>query len=114
MSIEKKYRRPINVDNTQYVWYVSPDVDSPHNLLHIASEDKSVILSVPLDVEKEYIVSKGRLFQGKKTSGHWERYLLPMRIEKEVTPALVSSIIKWAANGDEAVAVEWDGKEFPV
>ena len=114
MSIQKKKRRSINVDNSHYVWYVSPDVDSPYNLLHIVSEDKSIVLSIPLNVDKDYIISKGRMFQGKKTSGSWERYILPMTVDKEVTPALVSSVIRWAVNGDEAVAVNWDGKEIPV
>lgn len=114
MSTQKKNRRLINVDNIQYVWYVSQDADSPYNLLHIVSEDKSVVLCVPLSVDKDYIISKGRLFQGKKTSGSWERYLLPMNVDKEITPALVSSVIRWAVDGDEAVAVNWDGKDFPV
>lgn len=114
MGILKKNRRAISVDNIQYVWYVSPDVDSPYNVLHISSEDKSVILSVPLKTGKDYIISKGRIFQGKKSSGHWEWYNLPVRIENEITPSLVSSVIRWAVNGDEAIPLNWDGKAYPV
>ena len=114
MGIQKKSRRSINVDNNSYVWYVSPDADSPYDLLHIASEDKNVILSVPLNVETDYVISKGRYFQGKKTSGRWERYLLPMTVDKEITPALVSAVIRWAVDGDGAVTVNWGGKGLPV
>ena len=114
MSVQKKNRRKINVENVQYVWYIAPDEDGPYNILHIISEDKSIILAVPLETEDHYIISKGRLFQKKKTSGTWERYLLPMKMENEITPALVSSIIMWAVNGSEAVPVNWDGRSYPV
>ena len=114
MSVQKKFRRKINVDDTQYVWYVSPDDESPYNVLNIISDDKCVILSVPLNVGKDYIINKGRSFQGQRSSGNWERYLLPVSVEKEITPSLVSAIIRWAVNGTEAVAVEWDGKDFPL
>ena len=82
--------------------------------MHIFSEDKSIVLAVPLGTEKDYIISKGRLFQKKKTSGTWERYILPIKLENEITPAIVSSIIRWAVNGSEAVAINWDGKSYPV
>ena len=114
MSVLKKRRRTITVENVQYVWYVGQDDDSAYSLLHIISEDKSIVLAVPLRTGKDYIISKGRLFQKKKTSGTWERYLLPMKIEDEITPACVSSIIRWAVNGNDAVAINWDGKLYPV
>ena len=114
MSVLKKKRRIINVENVQYVWYIAPDEDSAYNILHIVSEDKSIVLAVPMRTEKDYIISKGRFFQNKKTSGTWERYLLPIKIEDEITPSFVSSIIIWAVNGNEAVSVNWDGKTYPV
>ena len=114
MSVLKKRRRKITVENIQYAWYVDQDEESPYNLLHIFSEDKSIVLAVPLGTEKDYIISKGRLFQKKKTSGTWERYLLPINLENEITPAVVSYIIRWAVNGSEAVAINWDGKSYPV
>ena len=114
MSVLKKNRRTITVENVKYVWYVGQDEESPYILLHIFSEDKSIVLAVPLGTEKDYIISKGRLFQKKKTSGTWERYILPIKLENEITPAIVSSIIRWAVNGSEAVAINWDGKSYPV
>ena len=114
MSIQKKNRRSVNVDSVQYIWYVAPDVDGPYDLLHIISEDKSIVLTVPLNMEEKYIISKGRLFQEKKASGQWERYRLPVKPGKEITPALVAEIIRWAVNGEEAETVNWDGNKFPV
>lgn len=114
MSVLKKNRRTINVEDVQYVWYIGPDMDSPYDILHIFSEDKSIVLAVPLGVEKHYIISKGRLFQKKKTSGTWERYLLPAKMKNEITPAVVASIIRWSVDGNEAEAVNWDGKTYPI
>lgn len=114
MSVLKKNRRTINVEDVQYVWYICPDEDSPYNILHIFSEDKSIVLAVPLGVENHYIISKGRIFQKKKTSGTWERYQLPMKMENVITPALVASIIRWSVDGNEAESVNWDGKSYPL
>ncbi len=114
MSVLKKKRRTITVENVKYIWYVCQDGESPYNLLHIFSEDKSIALTVPLGTEKDYIISKGRLFQKKKTSGTWERYLLPIKLENEITPAVVSSIIRWAVNESETIVINWDGKTYPV
>ena len=46
MSVLKKKRRMINVEKVQYVWYIAPDEDSAYNILHIVSEDKSIVLAV--------------------------------------------------------------------
>ena len=92
MSVQKKFRRKINVDDTQYVWYVSPDDESPYNVLNIISDDKCVILSVPLNVGKDYIINKGRSFQGQRSSGNWERYLLPVSVEKEITQKFINQL----------------------
>ena len=73
-----------------------------------------IALTVPFGTEKDYIISRGRLFQKKKTSGTWERYLLPIKLENEITPAVVSSIIRWAVNGSETIVINWDGKTYPV
>ena len=75
---------------------------------------ESIALTVPLGTEKDYIISRGRLFQKKKTSGTWERYLLPIKLENEIPPAVVSSIIRWAVNGSETIVINWDGKTYPV
>lgn len=66
MSIRSKGRRKIIVDSQTYLWYVALDDESPYNILNIVSDDKSYILACPLQTEKEYIISKGRMFQAKK------------------------------------------------
>ncbi len=114
MGICKKGRRKIKVNNKNYGWYVDDGWDSPYHILHIISEDKSLLISGPIDVETSYIISKGRYFQNQKTDGIWHRYLLPFNIPKIITPGFVSQVIVWATNDVNAIQVKWNGKEIPV
>ncbi len=114
MSVVTKGRRKITYDNQEYVWYVSQDDESDFYILHTISEDKQLILSVPLQVTTPYVISKGKLFQGQKTNGRWNRYLLPFDIPDVITPKSVATIISWATKDSNAVKVEWDGKDIIV
>lgn len=117
MGVRKKSRRKITCGGQNYVWYVltgdrdywervaSNNWETP--FLHIISEDKSLVLTIPLTAPKPYAVSKGRIFQGNRTSGCWERYLLPFDMPKSVTPGFVAEIIEWATNGENAVSVSY-------
>lgn len=96
MSIRSKGRRKIIVDSQTYLWYVALDDESPYNILNIVSDDKSYILACPLQTEKEYIISKGRMFQAKKTNGRWNRYFLPFHIPEIITPKFVEQLILWS------------------
>ena len=113
MGVATKRRRKINVDGNQYVWYVAPDDDSAYNVLNIVSEDKSYVLAVPLQAPTDYIISKGRVFQGKKTNGTWERYKLPISVPDTITPGFVAQIIKWAVNGESAEKQAGTENRFP-
>lgn len=114
MGVSKKGRRKISVNNVDYIWYVDLDNDSPYYVLNIVSEDKTLILSCPLETETPYLISKGTVFQNKKSSGHWNRYLLPFDVPKIVTPSVVSEIIAWATQNADAEIIEWNGKNIPV
>lgn len=96
MSVCKKGRRKINVNNRQYIWYVEFDDDSPYHMLHISSEDKALILACPLEAETAYVISKGRVFQNKRTNGIWNRYVLPFPVPKAIIPSFVAQVIVWA------------------
>lgn len=114
MSVRKKSRRKIVCDNKKYVWYVKLDYDSPYNILNIVSEDKHLIIACPLNVKTPYIISKGRLFQGFETNGHWNRYCLPFNVPEIITPKFVSELISWATIGSDAISIEWNGKDILV
>lgn len=114
MSVAKKGRRKIICDNQEFVWYVSQDDESDYYILHIISEDKQLILSVPLKATTPYVISKGKMFQGQKTNGCWNRYLLPLDVPDVITQKSVATIISWATGNLTATKVEWDGKDIDV
>lgn len=119
MGVRKKSRRKLVCGGKSYVWYVltgdrdywervaSNDWETP--FLHIISEDKSLVLTIPLTAPKPYAVSKGRIFQGKQRSGCWERYLLPFGVPEIITPRFVAELIEWATNEGESVRQNWGG-----
>ena len=122
MGVLKKARRKIICGGKSYVWYVltgdrdywervSSD-DWNTAFLHIISEDKSLVLTIPLSAPTPYAVSKGQVFQGRPSSGRWERYLLPFEVPKIVTPRFVAEVIGWAADdgGDGAIPQNWGEK----
>ena len=79
--------------------------------LHISSEDKSLVLTVPLSAAVPYAVSKGRIFQGKPSSGKWKWYSLPFEIPESVTPRFVAEIIGWAESDGSTVEVQENGRD---
>lgn len=123
MAVRTKSRRKIVCGGKNYVWYVlagdrdywtrvengGSDWAWETPFLHIISEDKSLILTIPLTAPEPYAVSKGRTFQGGKTSGCWERYFLPFPLPEAITPKTVSEIIEWAERGESAVKTEYGG-----
>lgn len=98
----------------EYIWYVKEDYDSPYYILHIASDDKNFVLSCPIRTNITYIISKGKIFQGTKTNGRWNRYLLPFKTPEIITPIFVETIILWATKESNAIKVQYDGKDIII
>lgn len=114
LGVSKKGRRKLTYNEKQYVWYVQEDNDSPYYCLNIISDDKQLILTLPLGSDIKYVISKGKRFQTNKSNGCWERYVFPLELPEIITPKIVADVINWAEYGNEAVVLEYDGKEFPV
>ncbi len=114
MSMRTKGRRKIIVGNQTYIWYVALDDDTPYNVLNIASDDKYLILSCPLQTKIAYVISKGRIFQTKETNGTWNRYLLPFNIPEMITPKFVKKLIVWATQSGKVKETKWNGNDVPV
>ncbi len=114
MGVRKKGRRKISVGGKEYIWYVETDYDSPYHILNIVSGDKQLILACPIDAKTPYLISKGKVFQNKNTSGCWNRYLLPFDIPESVTPSFVSKVIEWAMHDVNTEIVKWNGKNIPI
>ncbi len=119
MGVRRKSRRKIVCGGREYVWYVlAGDRDYWERVslndwntafLHIVSEDKALVLTIPLNAPKPYAVSKGRIFQNKPTSGGWKRYYLPFGIPRAVTPRFVAEVIKWAEDSGDTEPQNWGG-----
>ena len=115
MSIRKKGRRKIVCGDKQYIWYVHYDNESPYCLLNVAAEDKSLIISCPLNMETPYIIiQSGKCFQGEKIDGFWHRRLIPFDVPKIITPGFVSKLNDWAEHGEPTEEVQWDRCNYPV
>lgn len=124
--VRTKKRRRIVCGGRNYVWYVlAGDRDywtrvaeggsewawtTP--ILHVISEDKTLILTISLDAPKPYAVSKVREFQGKPKSGCWERYLLPFELPGSVTPRFVAEVIEWANSGENVGTLKYGDEGF--
>ncbi len=114
MSVTKKRRRTITVDGHTFVWYIAEDDESDHSILNIISNDKKIVCSVPIDTPAAYIISKGNEFQGNKTSGTWERYILPIVIPAMITPRFVSEVLHFIIQGATAKPISRDHDKYPV
>ena len=79
MAIAKKHKRTLIYGDSTYYWWVKRDDDYDRPVLHIASEDKGLIVLYPTEQhgERRYLVSIGRVFKNRTTSGCWQRYRIP-------------------------------------
>ena len=110
MAVRSKNRRKIVCDGQVYFWYIRLDEDyCDKMLLHIISEDKKLILSCPLEVDRPYVISKGVCFQNRVSDGCWKRYLIPVEPPSVVTPKYVAELISWATQGCHAEEVKYNG-----
>ena len=115
MSIRKKGRRKIVCGDKQCIWYVHFDDESPYCILNVAAEDKSLIISCPLNMKIPYvIINSGTYFQGEKLDGFCQRRLIPFDVPEIITPGFVAKLIDWAEHGEPTEEVQWDRCNYPV
>lgn len=127
MGIAKRHKRRLVFRDNSYYWWVKRDDDFAKPVLHIASEDKKLIVLYPPGQPEgqKYMVSIGREFKGRPMDGCWHRYRIPGGLwdgDKDdrkaavedfpVTPGFVVRILEWCLDEGEAEAVMWDGRDF--
>ena len=107
MGVAKKGRRRMQYGNQTYIWWIAKNEDDEDKVwLHIVSEDKNIILAYRVGEGDFFIVSKGRVFQGEKTSGCHEKYWDPLKEQPMViTPKFVYELIAWSVDGKNAQGV---------
>lgn len=105
MGVLGRGRRKLRYKGTKFYWWVGADGEDCDKIyLNIVSEDKSIILSYKAGDGSFMVISKGRSFQGHKTSGNWELYSIPFKEPLMiVTPRDVERIVEWAVDGGGAV-----------
>lgn len=101
MGVLKKARRSIEYKGQTFIWWVGTNKDDEDKIwLNIVSDDKKIVLAYRVGEGDFSIISKGRFFQGRKTSGCWERYQYPMKESPMIiTPKFVHELIVWAVDG---------------
>ena len=104
VEVSRKGRRNIIYKNQAFVWWVGENEEDEGRIwLNVVSEDKQIILAYRVGEGDFFVVSKGRFFQGEKTSGCWEKYWYPMQdVPMAVTPKFVHALIAWAVAGRDA------------
>lgn len=105
MGVSRKGRRTLHYKGIEFLWWVGTEEDHCDKIyLNIVSEDKSIVLSYKVGDGCFVVISKGRMFQGHKTSGNWEVYGIPFKEPLMiVTPGDVERIVEWAVDGRGAV-----------
>ena len=134
MAIAKKHKRTLVYGDSTYYWWVKRDDDYDRPVLHIASEDKGLIVLYPTEQngERRYLVSIGRVFKNRTTSGCWQRYRMTKldagreqdagqhtakadeRVSEDfpVTPGFVASLLGWCLDEGDAESVTWNGRDI--
>ena len=115
MGISKKGKRTITYQDKEYVWWVKQEEEyCDETWLTVASADKGLMLFYRVGEGDFFVVSKGRVFQGRETSGKWESYWYPFGKRMPpmvITPGFVQELLAWAVDGRDAEPVS---REKPV
>lgn len=99
MSIATKNRRKLNISGREFIWYVKDDPDSADMVLHVASQDKKLIVNYHLaqPTNTRYLIVLGKEFSGLPDAGGCRiRVLCPeWETNSIITPASVRRLIEW-------------------
>jgi hypothetical protein len=115
MTISRKGRRRIVIDDREFLWYVAEDVDNGGvPTLTIVSTDRRVFLRYALlqSDELRHVVVVGPVFRGVETEGTWRRFRSPQFGTMEtIAPSDVRALVEWALAPDPwPQEVDWTGR----
>lgn len=104
MGVAKKGKRKLIYKDKVFFWWVGNDEEFEWEvMLHVVSEDKNIVLIYNIGDRATPVISQGRMFQGKKSSGRWERYFYPKQPPISITPRFVSELVAWAVDGKDVI-----------
>ena len=115
MGVATKGRRKIDVNGRRFVWHVCEDEDSPGLVLHVASQDKRLLVHYHLgQPEGQRVVTViGPEFGGVPDAGGCHRrFLCPSwEVGGRVAPAAVRRLVLWCLSDvEERVERDWTGR----
>jgi hypothetical protein len=95
MAARTKWRRKLKVGGRQFLWYVADDEDGLSRVLHLFSQDKSVVLWYWLERQRGYpgspilVLTERGVRRAVSEVPNWGR-------RSVVTPGFVREIAEWA------------------
>lgn len=115
MGVATKGRRKIDVNGRRFVWYVCEDEDSADLVLHVASQDKRLLVRYHLGQPEggRVVLVVGPEFGGVPDAGGCHRRFLCPQWEDDgrVTPAAVRRLVLWCqSDGEDRVERDWMGR----
>jgi hypothetical protein len=117
MSISRKQRRHIKVDDVPFLWWVVEDLEDDFvgtNVLSVCSPDKRLLVRYGLSQpdDSRHVIVLGAQFQGlPDCPGPWRRFQCPQfGSHVSVSPKDVAAFVRWCLDRTgHAVAVDYRG-----
>ena len=119
MTVAKKGKRKIVVNEREFFWYVAEDLyEIPGGYtLFIVSEDKHFLVRYPLNQPENrsnYLIVERKEFGGNgRFGGPWQRVVCPSFDKTDsVTPAIIREIILWSLSEKKNIFIDWRGNQI--
>ena len=102
MSISKKNKRKVSIDDRLFYWWVRQDRDGPYTLLSILSEDRCFYIVYALGQASSYhtpvLEVRGKEFPGLPNAGRGVKRVQTPQWDDDIaiTPAFVRQLIHWS------------------
>ena len=106
MAVKKRGRREIIVNDETYIWHVALNRDGPGKVLHVANQDKTLVVMHALEKINEedsayVVVVCAEGFEGAEKQGFWQRFVSPeFHNGLAVMPSHVRNLILWCRSAE--------------
>jgi hypothetical protein len=121
MSVSKKGKRKILVDNVEYYWYVMDSIDAielgTDKVLCVLSDCKKFIVHYPINqtgAKNNLLIVLGKKFGGIGQWGNcWQMVVSPRwECKNKITPKSVENLIRWSLDEKDIDLVDYRGNKI--